>query len=49
MVRLTDRHSRITYSLASSRAVSSVVQRLVYTDTPLIFSLYPELIACAQR
>src|ERR1043166_10330225 len=32
MLRLTDRHSLITYSLASSRAVSSVVERLVYTE-----------------
>jgi hypothetical protein len=30
-------------------AVSSVVERLVYTDSRPIFSLYPELIRRAQR
>src|SRR6476646_8649493 len=32
MLRLTDHHSIITYHFSANRAVSSVVERLVYTE-----------------
>ena len=49
MVRLTDRHSLITYSLASSRVVSSVVERLGLHRYPADFLTLSRVDSCAQR